>query len=600
MRESDFIKKNEASWDELEVMIRGKKADPERLEELFTKVAGDLSYARTFFSRRSVRVYLNDLVNRVFDKMRTRRKYKIKDRILRFYAHTVPAIVVYHRKAFFLSLIVFLVSVGIGVFSTLMDISFAREILGDLYIRMTEMNIRNDDPMAVYKSANEANMFLGILLNNVRVAFLTFILGVFTAFGSIFVLIRNGIMVGVFQSFFYIKGLFLTSFLTIWIHGTIEISSIVIAGAAGIILGNSLLFRGSYTAGVALRNAAVKALFILFSTVPLFFIAAFLEGYVTRQTGMPTFLKVAIILSSLAFVLFIYVYLPLRHYWKYGIQEPHYVSTENNKKNIVEYTSVIERSTVTFSQNIGTLFMKVILPFSFLIWVGMYALLKLNIELFDRQVVYDIFTYKTIYFIWPFLIGVILLMFFITRTMDIVSTGDGRISSTVKRILINPFPVFVLSVSIFLAIIFIPIKYLWLGIVFFPIAAFASTIKNISFGQKPSISILMEEIGDSYRYFFQILVKKIIIIAILLAIFLLTSNAMVGYFFQGFLSLFSFFELEHVQSMFVGLVVSTPFFILVIIYMMILLPNELYKQKRFRTATDLMEKINEFGIERKI
>ena len=105
--------------------------------------------------------------------------------------------------------------------------------MGDAYVNMTEQNISNNDPMGVYKSHRQIDMFFGITFNNIRVSFVVFAAGIFLSLGTVFSLFRNGVMLGAFQYFFFKKGLLVTSILTIWIHGAIEISSIVIAGAAG-------------------------------------------------------------------------------------------------------------------------------------------------------------------------------------------------------------------------------------------------------------------------------------------------------------------------------------------------------------------------------
>ncbi|GAB3818013.1 hypothetical protein GCM10028895_14740 [Pontibacter rugosus] len=54
-----------------------------------------------------------------------------------------------------------------------------RLILGDSYVNMTLENIRRGDPMAVYKGQGEAEMFLFITFNNIKVAFMAFVMGVF-------------------------------------------------------------------------------------------------------------------------------------------------------------------------------------------------------------------------------------------------------------------------------------------------------------------------------------------------------------------------------------------------------------------------------------
>ena len=99
---------------------------------------------------------------------------------------------------------------------------------------------------------------------------------------------------------------------TIWIHGTIEISVIIVAACAGLVVGKSILFPGTYTR-LASFVAGVKAgLKIVVSTIPFFIIAGFLEGFVTRHTEMPDWLAIFIILISIfQSILFYYVFYPI-------------------------------------------------------------------------------------------------------------------------------------------------------------------------------------------------------------------------------------------------------------------------------------------------
>src|SRR3546814_12119350 len=103
-------------------------------------------------------------------------------------------------------------------------------------------------------------MFLYIAFNNIKVSFLAFVAGVLFSFGTVWVLFQNGVMLGAFQFFFYQKGLLLTSVLSIWIHGTLEISAIIIAGSAGLVMGNSLLFPGTWSRLESFRRGARRGL----------------------------------------------------------------------------------------------------------------------------------------------------------------------------------------------------------------------------------------------------------------------------------------------------------------------------------------------------
>ena len=91
----------------------------------------------------------------------------------------------------------------IGVISAANDPNFVRLILGNGYVDMTLDNIANGEPMAVYNGSDEVPMFLGITLNNVMVSFNCFAMGLLTSFGTGYMLLRNGIMIGAFQTFFY-------------------------------------------------------------------------------------------------------------------------------------------------------------------------------------------------------------------------------------------------------------------------------------------------------------------------------------------------------------------------------------------------------------
>ena len=63
-------------------------------------------------------------------------------------------------------------------------------------------------------------------------------------------------MLGAFQYFFYQQHVLAASVLTIWIHGTLEISAIVLAGGAGFVMARGLLFPGTYSRAESFRHAA--------------------------------------------------------------------------------------------------------------------------------------------------------------------------------------------------------------------------------------------------------------------------------------------------------------------------------------------------------
>lgn len=309
MRETNFIRQNRDKWKQFEQILDGQSKDAGKLNELFVQITDDLSFSRTFYPNRSVRVYLNGLAQRVFSLIYKNRRTH-RNRFLHFWAEELPQLMWEARRELALSFGVFVLSMLIGALSSAMDSEFANVILGDSYVEMTEQNIASGDPMAVYKGRGQLSMSMGITVNNLMVAFLTFVTGVFFTLGSIIVLIRNGIMVGAFQYFFIERGLFWDSFLTIWIHGTLEISAIIIAGAAGITVGKGLVFPGAYRRIQAFQRSARRGLKIMVGIAPIIILAGFIEGFLTRFTETPDVVRGAFIAVCFLFVIFYFVWYP--------------------------------------------------------------------------------------------------------------------------------------------------------------------------------------------------------------------------------------------------------------------------------------------------
>jgi len=306
MKEAAFVAKNSGKWKEME---EGENLTPDQTASHFIELTDELSYARTFYPGSKTESYLNQLTSLKFIRLYKNQKLN-RGRFLSFWGKEIPLLIAEHKKQFIYSLLFLTLGVLIGVFSAANDETYIRLILGDEYLNKTLDNIGKGDPMAIYKSYDASSSFLFITSNNIKVSFIAFVAGILISAGSILLLMSNGIMLGAFQYFFYQKGLLLTSVLSIWVHGTLEITSIVIAGGAGIVLGNSILFPGSFPRGYAFRKGATDGIKIVISLVPFFIFAGFLEGFVTRHTFMPVWISSSIILISLAFVFTYFIWIP--------------------------------------------------------------------------------------------------------------------------------------------------------------------------------------------------------------------------------------------------------------------------------------------------
>lgn len=313
MRETDFIGQNKEKWADYERVLNSGSADAERLSRLFVETTDDLSFARTYYPNRSVRVYINGIAQYVYHKVYRNRKRE-KGAFKNYWKAELPDAVWHARKTLLASFLIFLLGMGIGLLSSAHDPSFVNLILGDGYVQMTEENIAKGNPLGVYDQGGMLETFLYITWNNIRVGVLCFLLGLLFQAGSVFIVLSNAVMVGAFFWFFIERKLFGEMFYAVMLHGTLELSMIVLAGAAGMTLGRGLVQPGSYTRLQALLISARQGIRIMLGVSAFLVVAGFIEGFATRFTNAPNFIRGLVVLLSAALIVGYFVVYPYRRY----------------------------------------------------------------------------------------------------------------------------------------------------------------------------------------------------------------------------------------------------------------------------------------------
>ena len=303
MREIAFIKQNKSKWLAFEQSLKEKsKRNPDELADLYIQLLSDLSYSQTYYPKSKTTIYLNFLVSQMYRKIYKTRRME-QNRIVYFFRDEVPSLVYQYRKQVLFAFSLFFFFCILGVLSARNDRTFVRLILGDDYVNMTLKNIDKGDPMAVYKSGNSMSSFIGITMNNIGIAAKAYIYGIGIGILTFYVALQNAFMLGSFQYFFYEQGVFVASLKGIWLHGAMEIFSIIISSAAGYILACSILFPRTYSRIYSFKTGVQDSLKIFISTVPFFVSAGFIEGFVTRHSDtMPLWLDILIIAGTLSVI----------------------------------------------------------------------------------------------------------------------------------------------------------------------------------------------------------------------------------------------------------------------------------------------------------
>lgn len=312
-----FIKRNVDKWNQYQ---HEKTDDPDETAERFITLVDDLSYAKTFYPQSKVTRWINGIAAGIYLNIYKNRKEKYS-RVFTFWKYELPFLLKRYHKILLFTFIMFALFVFIGVFSSIKDETFIRGILGDRYVDMTEENISKGDPFGVYKSDKPFLMFVTIAINNIAVAFVMAIGGLTLGLVTLVFMWKNGLMIGCFEYMFFAKGLGMNSVMVIWIHGTLEILSIIISSAVGFIIASSILFPGTYSRLISFKRGIKDALKIMIVLVPIFIIAALLESYVTHlmsstyekgsNSGLPVWASASILIVSLIFIVWYFVIYPI-------------------------------------------------------------------------------------------------------------------------------------------------------------------------------------------------------------------------------------------------------------------------------------------------
>ena len=307
MREALFVKKNKERWERIQNDL---PTDPDATAKEFARIVDDLAYAKTFYPSSKVTQFLNSVAARIYLGIYRNRKEE-SNRFMRFWKRDLPLTIRKHHGIIFIIFLLFCIFFAVGFFSARNDPQFVREMLGDSYVDTTEKNIQDGNPFGIYDSGTSFIMWLGIFFHNMIICLTYFVKGIVVGVFTILSMLKFAVMIGAFDYMFASHGLGEMFVLTVFIHGTLELAGVILASAAGVILGKSFLFPGTMTRLQALIQGALDGLKIIVGTIPILMVAAFFEGFVTRHYKMHIAYSLSILAGSFFFLVWYFVIYPV-------------------------------------------------------------------------------------------------------------------------------------------------------------------------------------------------------------------------------------------------------------------------------------------------
>jgi uncharacterized membrane protein SpoIIM required for sporulation len=281
---SRWIEKRQAHWTRLESLLararrRISALSHEELAELallYRQTAADLSSAREHRADTQLASYLNQLLGRAHNVLYSGRAPRPRG-LVTFYATTFPQVFRATWRYTAAATLLFVAGGLAGTLLSLADPGFQRFLLGGEMMDTIERRQMWTLPiLAVKPLASSA-----ILTNNLAVAFTAFATGITAGIGTAWMMVFNGLLIGVIGTACFRAGMSLSLWSFVAPHGALELPAIFIAGGAGLLLGRGLLDPGTLPRREALAESGGRAIRLLLGVIPLLIVAGVIEGFVS-------------------------------------------------------------------------------------------------------------------------------------------------------------------------------------------------------------------------------------------------------------------------------------------------------------------------------
>src|SRR6185437_5018634 len=310
-----WIDKRRPHWDRLTGLLTAadahglgslRHAELKEMAFLYRQIASDLSALRQDGSAPALATFLNQLLARAHNFVYSGRKGSPMV-VLRFLWYDYPHVIRKMQPFLLASLVLFLAGGMLGSLLTLAKPEFMRQLLGpDMVATIEHHKMWTDSVTSMAPQESSA-----IMTNNLSVTFMTFASGIVAGLGTLYLIGWNGVLLGVVGAACAQAHMSASLWSFVAPHGSLELPAIILSGAAGMRLGQGLLFPGAYSRRHSIAGAGRDAVRLMAGVIPMLIVAGTLEGFFSPSKA-PVALKF-LVGSCLFTALMFWWYVPREH-----------------------------------------------------------------------------------------------------------------------------------------------------------------------------------------------------------------------------------------------------------------------------------------------
>lgn len=304
MTREHFVLDRAEAWQELERLVesagrRARRLPPEsvlRLGALYRATAADLALGRARFPGDPVVARLEELVGRARHLVYAAPQRRLS--FLHFLTTGYWRLVAERPVMLVVAAVLLFAPAALAGGWAVNDPGAAGGLVPGEFRSVAEP--RTEDTDLGLSTAEEAGFSAEIFTNNIRVTLIAFAGGITAGLVTAAILLFNGALLGAIAGLSWNAGNTRPFVELVAPHGVLELSCIVVAGAAGLRLGWSIVAPGRRTRVESVTEEARRAVLIALGTAPWLVLAGLVEGFVTpRGIGLAAALAVGFVLASI-------------------------------------------------------------------------------------------------------------------------------------------------------------------------------------------------------------------------------------------------------------------------------------------------------------
>jgi uncharacterized membrane protein SpoIIM required for sporulation len=310
-----WLEKRKPYWSRLEQLVKRSRgrgvaalehSELQELGLLYRQTASDLAIVREDITSTQLSAYLNSLLGLAHNLIYMGRRPKLGG-IVRFYTQTYPQVFRATLPQTMLGFTIFLAAALASCALTLHDPAFAHRVLGSQMMDTIEKREMWTHSIVTIKPLAAS----AIMTNNMTVAFATFAYGITAGIGTAWMMVVNGMLIGVIGAATWQAGMAGQLWSFVAPHGVLELPAIFISAGAGFEIARGLLFPGLLPRAESLANAGGRAARLLLGTIPMLVVAGVIEAFLS-PSGLSAALKFLFAAAMFA-ALVAYLNLARRH-----------------------------------------------------------------------------------------------------------------------------------------------------------------------------------------------------------------------------------------------------------------------------------------------